>query len=229
VIVFVALYILTSPRCAVVVATPSYVGVSVGNSFEYTDTMKYVGNYSYEYTYDVTMIIDNITESIGITSIGIHLFLRNATFSTVSYEMINVKEGTTVIDYTARYIVNKNIPAKSYNNHPDDNYWRNGTWDANGVFLTHSTLEVYLNGHWSLVTVTRKDSTLLVVIVFVVIGVGVLGVFVYFKKYKYKRRDEVPESKSEQPSPARGASIPPEQQEGARNFLKIFALTGCNL
>ncbi len=125
--------------------------------------------------------------------------------------MLNVKEGTAVIDYTARYIVNKNISTKSYNNHLDVSYWRNGTWDANGILVTHSILEVYPNGHWSLVTVTRKDSMLPAIIVLVVIGVGLLGVFVYYKKYKYKQCDEVPESKSEQPSPACGASIAQEQ------------------
>ncbi len=69
-IVFVALYFLTSLRCEVVVATPSYVGVSVGNSFEYTDTMKYVGNFSYEYTYDLTMIITTLLNTPGSRILG---------------------------------------------------------------------------------------------------------------------------------------------------------------
>ncbi len=64
-VVFGTLCLLAGASWGTAAASSTYVGVSAGDSFEYSCTQTYSGEYYYKYTLDMTFTIDNVTGHTG--------------------------------------------------------------------------------------------------------------------------------------------------------------------
>ncbi|OLS13110.1 MAG: hypothetical protein RBG13Loki_3282 [Promethearchaeota archaeon CR_4] len=143
-------------------AASTYVGVKRGDTFQYKKVI--TGNTTEVGTYDMTYMVDLVTDNNGNATINSHVITENATMNaTIIYMNRDILETTTNAsdefmegllagDY---FVINKNTANKTIN----VTFWFfvlvmvNGTYDSNGVL---KDLNMYVtNGidqAWTVIT-----------------------------------------------------------------------------